>query len=330
FVPLPLAQGIDQLVTRGRSITNSFTMQPVWRFSPTVTFSGGYAAGFNKSHGVNDFTHSAGIRGVYNWRQEHNLFAGYTVNVFDSAGKTTIVHNVDFGDDFFSGLKIRLAPTWTLSGALGFAFNTGNTGPKFVNNVNLTLIKLWEDAILNFSIRRGLTTSLGLFSGPSTATIFSTGYGVRLTERLTGLAGADYSILDTDPVNVHVFRASAGLQYWLTNWLSSNLWYSRRWRHAGAGSKDVGMGSVSGNSVMMGISAHFDLYPNLGLARAAQRPLYAPMGTPVYERTELQQPLRPPPGAPEMRQQIQEPLREPARPTPPPPPPPDQQAPESR
>lgn len=326
FVPLPLAQGIEQLVSRGRTITNSFTVQPVWRYSPTVTFSGGYSAGYNKANGVNEFTHSAGLRGVYNWRENHNLFAGYTVNIFDTSGKTAVIHNIDLGDDFFTGLKIRLAPTWTLSGALGFAFNSGNTGPKFVNNVNLTLIKVWEDAIFNVAIRRGITTSVGIFAGPSTTNVFSSGYGIRLTERLTALAGADYSILDTQPVNVHVFRASAGLQYWINNWLSSNVWYSRRWRHAGPGSNDVRSGSVGGDSVMMGISAHFDLYPNLGLAQAAQRPLYAPMGTPVYERTELQQPLRPPAGTPEMQQQLQQPLRpESVRPPPPPPPAPSDQ-----
>jgi hypothetical protein len=165
---------------------------------------------------------------------------------------------------------------------------------------------------------------VGLFTGPSTTTTFSAGYGIRLTERLTALAGADYTLLgQKDNVDIEVFRASAGLQYWLTSWLSSNLWYSRRWRSAVVSAVDVPDGRVSGDSVIASITAHFDIYPNPGFARGGiDRPLFAPMGSPTYERTEMQQPLRPQSARPEVQQQLQQPLREePARPKPSPPPP---------
>jgi hypothetical protein len=322
FVPLPLAQEIQTLVTKGRIFTNSFSAQPVYQYSPVLTFSGGYGMGYSDGNGGRDFSHSAGVRGVYNWRQEHNLFAGYTVNVFNSGGKSTVVHSFDVGDDFFSNLKIRLSPTWTLSGAFGLAFNTGGTGPAVVNNVNVTVVKVWQNATLNLAIRRGLTTSVGLFSGPTTATTFSAGYGIRLTERLTALAGTDFSLLgEKSESNIQVFRASAGLQYWIASWLSSNLWYSRRWRSVTpSASIDVPAGHAGGNNVLASITAHFDVYPNPGLARGGiNRPLFTPMGSPTNERTELQQPLKPELGRPELQQAPQQPLREqPPRPTPPP------------
>jgi hypothetical protein len=328
FVPLPLVQGVENLVSKGRSLTNSLSMLPVYQYSPVLTFTGGYSLGYSNGNNTHEFTHTVGARGVYNWRQEHNLFAGYTVTIFDSHHHTTIIHSIDIGDDFFSNLKIRLTPTWTLSGAFGLSFNTGGTNlPAVIPNLNLTLQKVWQDSILNFSIRRGLSTSLGLFSGPSTTTTFSAGYGIRITERLTGLVGADYSLLGEKApfAEIEVFRASAGLQYWITSWLSSNLWYSRRWRSAEKSAVDVPGGRAGANNVLASITAHFDMYPNPGLARGGiNRPLFAPGGTPTYERTELQQPLRPDLGRPELQQPSQQPLREP---TPPPKPKPEESKP---
>jgi len=325
FIPLPLIQDVESLVSKGRSITNNFSVQPVYLYSPVLTFTGGYGLGFSNSNGSSDFTHSIGGKAVYNWRQEHNLFAGYTANIFTSHSsggktKTTTVHSIDIGDDFFSNLKIRLSPTWTLSGAFGLAFNTGGSGPTVVTNLNAVLVKVWQDATFNFAVRRGLTTSQGLFTGPSTTTTFSAGYGIRITPLLTGLVGADYSLLGQhQEAEIEIFRASAGLQYWVTSWLSSNLWYSRRWRSGTAKALDVPAGRASGDSVIASVTAHFDLYPNPGLARGGiDRPVFAPMGAPTYERTEMQQPLRPEGARPQAQQQLQQPLREPpARPTPP-------------
>jgi hypothetical protein len=324
-----LLQDVESLVSKGTSISNNFSVQPVYLYSPVLTFTGGYSQSFTNGNGAVDYTHTIGARAVYNWRQEHNLFGGYTLNIFDwhpfsGKSKTTYVHNVDIGDDFFSNLKIKLTPTLTLSGAFGLAYKSEGPGPKIVPSLNAVLSKVWQNAIFNFAIRRGVTTSVGLFSGPSTTTTFSAGYGIRLTERLTALAGADYSLLGQGhEADIEIFRGSAGLQYWLTSWLSSNLWYSRRWRSAVASAVDVPSGTARGNSVIASITAHFDVYPNPGMARGGiDRPLFAPIGSPSYERTEMQQPLRPGSARPDVQQQLQQPLREqPARPTPPPAPP---------
>lgn len=308
FVPLPLIQDVGGLVTKGSTLANFVSLEAAYLYTPNFTISGGYGTGYSNTKDGSETSHTVGIRGIYNWRQEHHLFAGYSVTVIDSGNGnnshngnshngrgTNVVHNIDIGDDYFSALKVQLDPTWTLSGSFGIGLNTGGGGPAVVNNASLTLIKIWQAATFNVAIRRGLTSSFGI-SGLSTTTSFSSGFGIRLTERLTGILGVDYSLFDTQDVNFNVFRASAGLQYWITNWLSSNLLYSRRFRHAGPGSNDVNSGNVSGDSILLALSVHFDLWPNPALARGAMHPLYPPMGAPLYAPPELQQPLRLPPG----------------------------------
>jgi len=152
-----------------------------------------------------------------------------------------------------------------------------------------------------------LTPSFGI-SGVSQTTTISSGFGIRLTERMTGVVGADYSISNTNSntssntssVDFNLFRASAGLQYWFTNWLSSNFMYSYRSCNCGSATQSnntsLVSGKVQGNTVLLAFSAHFDLWPNPALARGAMHPLYPPMGAPVYAPPELQQPLRLPPG----------------------------------
>ena len=57
-----------------------------------------------------DLFQTIGFRGVYNWRQEHNLHAGIYVNIYNSRrssnvnnrNNNNVVVNFDLGDDFFS------------------------------------------------------------------------------------------------------------------------------------------------------------------------------------------------------------------------------------
>jgi hypothetical protein len=246
--------------------------------------------------------------GVYNWRQTHNLHAGYTINIINSDSASSgggsggtgnrVIHNIDIGDDYFSALKLQLDPTLTLSGSTGIGINTSGTGPRVVNNLNLTLVKLWRTAVFNLAVRRGLTSSFGI-SGLSQTTSFSGGFGIRLTERLTGNWGFDYSMFETDRVDFDVFTATAGVQYWITPWISSSLWYNRRWRDAGSGANNnaalVSAGKIAGNSVLLAFSFYFDVWPNVGLSRAStQSLLYGTVGTPLYAPPEAPQPVTPP------------------------------------
>jgi len=315
FVPLPLYQDIGSLVTEGNTAANYFSLYGSYLYSPNFTMSGGYATGYSNFNGGSEISQSIGIRGSYNWAQLHNLHAGFTVSFINGNGNgngggkhnggSNVVYNLDIGDDYFSLLKIQLTPTLTLSGSAGIGLNASGDGPGIVTNGSLTLIKIWETATFNIAARRGLTPSFGI-SGLSLTTTVSSGFGIRLTERLAGILGVDYSLFNTQDDDVKVFRAGGGLQYWITNWLSSNLLYSYRWRDSGTLDTGGGgcnkttnclltAGQVAGNSIFLGLSVHFDVGPNVGLARGPIRPLYAPMGAPLYAPPEFQQPLRPAP-----------------------------------
>ena len=104
------------------------------------------------------------------------------------------MHNFDFGDDYFSNTKIELTPTLTLTLSTGLSFNAGSDGPSIANNSNVTLTKLWETATFTIGGRKGLTGSLGVAGISDTTTIFTT-FNIRLSERLSGSVGADYSLL---------------------------------------------------------------------------------------------------------------------------------------
>lgn len=308
IVPLSLAQGAGGLVTSGRTFANHATIDGAYLYSPNFTISGAAGTGYAKTDRRSEFSHSAGFRGVYNWRQTHNLHAGYTINIINSDNTSSggggggtgnrVIHNIDIGDDYFSALKLQLDPTLTLSGSTGIAINTSGTGPRVVNNLSLTLVKLWQTAVFNLAVRRGLTSSFGI-SGLSQTTSFSGGFGIRLTERLTGNWGFDYSMFETDRVDFDVFTAAAGVQYWITPWISSSFWYNRRWRDAGSGANNnaalVSAGRIAGNSVLLAFSFYFDVWPNVGLSRAStQSLLYGTVGTPLYAPPEAPQPVTPP------------------------------------
>jgi hypothetical protein len=306
---LPLFQDIVGLVSAGGSLTNFFSVDGAFLYAPQITISGSYSTGYTNRSIGSETSHSIGVRGIYNYRQEHNLHAGYTVTInsgngaSNSNGGSNVIHSFDIGDDYFSNFRIQLDPTLILSGSTGVGLNTGGKGPAVANNLNLTLIKLWERAVFSAAVRRGLTSSAGISAGPSLTTTLSSVFNIRLTERLTGILGLQYDIFETADVNFQTFRAGAGLHYWITNWLSSNLWYSHRWLNSGsgAGSADlVASGKVSGNSIILAFSAHFDVWPNVGLARGPTRPLYAPPGVPPFAVVPVTpQPVTPSPVTPQ-------------------------------
>lgn len=311
FVALPTYQDIGGLVTKGTNLSNYITVEGAYLYAPTLTFSGLYANGYSNSGGVGQVSNTAGVRGVYNWRRDHNLFVGYSVTILttnsrsakshNASNGTEVIHNIDIGDDYLSGFKIQLDPTWTISASAGLGINTAGGGPGLGTNVNVTMIKLWERAVFNLAVRRGFTGSYGISTEPALTTTFSSGFGVRITENLTGLMSAEYSLFETKDADFKVFRTATGLQWWVTPWLSSNLWYSYRFRDAGNGAGTTNLAStgvVRGNAVVATAAVYFDLYPNFRLARGSARPIFSPMGAPVYMGTEQQRPSTTEPSGP--------------------------------
>jgi hypothetical protein len=266
------SQELDDFISRGDQLTNRFTLGARYEHSPTLSFTGDYNFGYTAflDAGGRDFSHSVGARGFYRWREEHNLHAGYRISSIKSRnGDDNIVHDFDIGDDYLSSLKIDLDPTLTILASAGVGLNSNSSGPRIAGRVNVTAIKIWERATLSGGVRKGLTPSFGV-GGISDTTSFFTKFNIRITEFLTGLAGVEYSLYDTDDVNFNTFQASTGLQYRFTSWLSSTLGYAHRRRDAGSGATSSDLlerGTVNSNSVFLFFTSRFDVWPNVGLAR---------------------------------------------------------------
>jgi hypothetical protein len=186
-------------------------------------------------------------RGIYNWKQEHNFTRGIILCHFAKSrnGDDGVIHNFDFGDDYFTR-EYRPFDQY---------FGKRTVG----NNSTVTITKLWETASLTGALRKGFTPSFGMTGVSDT--------GIQLAERLSGNAAVEYSLYDTEDINIKTFQGSAGLQYISTTWLYSNLCciYRRSTAARGAAKADLlSRDNVNGNSVFLSIMARFDLWPNTG------------------------------------------------------------------
>lgn len=281
------AQNLRELISSGDLISNSIALQGSFLYQPDISFSGHYSNSIVNfiRDGGSDVFHTIGGRGVYNWRQDHNLHAGYSISISNSRnGNDAVIHNFDIGDDYFSNYTLQLTPTLSVTASSGLSLNVGNSGPRVANNTNLTITKLWETAVLNAGLRKGLTPSFGISGISDTTSIFGI-FNLRFTERLSTQANADWSFFDTKDVNFKTFRVGIGLQYLLTNWLSAALNYRFNQRISGSGSSSTDLlerGTVSSNAVSMVFTTHFDIWPNVGLARGLSSTSLTPvLKTPI-------------------------------------------------
>ena len=272
-VAQPSSRRLGDFISNGQELSNQFSLRGAYEYDQNLKLVAGYGLGFTSflDEGGNEISHQIGVRGVYKWKEEHNLNFGYGVEIIKSRdGKYNVIHNIDGGDDFFSTIKIQLDPTLTITALSGIALNAGGNGPTIANRSNITVTKLWERATLNVGVNKGLTPSFGV-AGISNTTSFFTNFNARLTELLTATANVDYSLFDTKDVNFNTFLASTGLKYQINSWLAANLQYSHRWEdnRSGAASTDLlSPGKVNGNNVSLNLTTSFDIWPNLGLARA--------------------------------------------------------------
>jgi hypothetical protein len=266
------SQTVGEFISNGETVANNFSIYARYLYAPNITISGGYTNQYSAylDQGGRDLSNQINVRGTYNWQQKHNLNAGYTMNILKSrSGEDNIVHSIDIGDDFFSDTKIQLAPTLTLSFSSGISLNSGGDGPSVANNSNINLTKVWESATISVGGRKGLTNSFGVSGISDTTTLFTT-FSIRFTERFSGNAGINYSIYDTDDVDFNTLNAYTGVQYAITSWLCSAFQYNYLRRHSGAGSRTTELGTrgnIYANSAFVTISANFDLWPTLGLAK---------------------------------------------------------------
>src|SRR6185295_4722075 len=114
------------------------------------------------------------------------------------------------------------------------------------SNANVTVTKLWETATLQGGLRKGLTPSFGV-SGISDTTTFFVDFNSQITGRLTSKINVSYSLWNTEDENFKTLAATAGLQYSINSWLSSNLYYGYYSSIGGSGGT-TNCGSGSSNT----------------------------------------------------------------------------------
>ena len=263
------ARNLKNFITGGDQLINYFSLQGSYLYRPDVSFSGGYTNTYTNfiDQGGSELFQTIGARGEYKWRQDHNLHAGYFISLAKARdGDTNYIHNIDVGDDYFTGYKLQLTPTLALAASTGLSFNIGNNGPRVANNTNLTITKLWETATLIGGVQKGLTPSYGV-SGISDTTSVSTNFLMRFTEKISINAGVNFSLFDTEDVNFKTFQGTLGLQYLIAPWLSSALSYNFRWLDSGSGATNTDLltkGVVKANTLVFTLTSSFDLWPNVG------------------------------------------------------------------
>jgi hypothetical protein len=280
-VPSSVARDLSDFITGGDQITNFFSFQTSYLYRPDVSFSGGYSNTYTNfiDQGGSELFQTIGARGIYNWRQDHNLHAGYFISVLKPReGGTSVIHNFDIGDDYFTDYRLQLTPTLSLAASTGISFNIGNDGPTVANNTNVILTKLWETATLSGGVRKGLTPSYGVAGISDTTSVF-TDFLMRITEKLTFTSGVNFALFDTDDVNFKTFQGTLGLRYLINTWLSSALSYNFRWIDSGSGASNtelLSQGVVKANTVFLTLTSSFDIWPNIRLARS-NSPTVAPV-----------------------------------------------------
>jgi len=259
----------SELGTGGDQLSNRFSFDGKFLYTPKITFTGGFSGRVQSflDEGGTDIDNSVGIKGTYQWGQ-HNLHAGYRIRFIDSRNENrndddNIIHEFDLGDDYFSKNLIRLTPTLTLSFSSGISLNTSGDGPTIANNTNVTLTKIWKGASLTAGVSRGLTGSLGV-SGLSNTTSFLSNFNIQLTRYLTANANINFFLFDTDDEDFNVLQAQTGIQYRIISWLSSGLSYIHRFR-------DGDTEDINANSVLLSLTAYFDIWPNPGLGKGLQQ-----------------------------------------------------------
>jgi hypothetical protein len=174
----PSQQNLKDFISAEDQLSNEFSLEGNFLYRPDLTFTGGYTNSYIKfiARGGTDSYQTFFVRGILNWKQEHNLHAGYSVSIFKSRnGDSGSIHSFDFGDDYFTSqiYTIQITPTLSLSASTGLSINTSNDGPRVANDSTVTVTKLWERASFAAGLRKGLTPSFGISGVSDTTDLFS-------------------------------------------------------------------------------------------------------------------------------------------------------------
>lgn len=278
----------NELVTSGDTLTNDFELYSSFSYSSNLTFDGRYRwryKAFFDAGGKED-SQELEAAGRYRLWPQHTLRVRYRFQLLRTRnGKSSTIHDFDVGDDFYGSRQINLTPTLWILASTGLSVGTEN-GFRLRHNLDISLVKIWRTAVFIVGARRQLTGSFGV-SGPSYTTDLFTNYTIQLSRRWTAFAAAAFSIYEVDGPDFETFQALAGMQYWLTSWMSANLVYNYRRLDPGkegVRQSEILRGSITeGNSIVVSLSAYFDIWPNVGFARGVAtnaQMLYVPSAGP--------------------------------------------------
>lgn len=260
-------QSLRDFVSRGFQLTNHASMAGSYLIAQDFSVNGFYSNSLTSltDAGGREVINLVGARSVYRWRQDHNLHAGYSASINRYRdGKHAVVHNFDLGDDYFTNYNLQLSPTLSLTASSGLSVNPVGNGPRVANNTNITVTKLWETAVFNAGVKKGLTPSFGISEISDTTSLFAT-FRYLFTERLSTGADFVWSLYDTKATNFKTLQANLVLQYAVTTWLSTTFGY----RFIGLQSSNrtdlLQSGTVNSNAVFLSLSTRFELWPTTGL-----------------------------------------------------------------
>ncbi len=301
-----VSQGSGDLVARGERLENQVGSRGGLGGGAGVALRGGYCweSIWFLGGGGKETSHSFSVGGEYKLWRQHTLRVRYTISLLQSRnGQDDLVHDFDLGNDFLGGLleeiipmqkEIHLTPTLSVRASSGVAIRTprgGNNsnsgsggsssgGSKFglEHKLDPEITKKWRAANLTLGVKRHFTGSFGV-SGPSFTTEFFTRFSWQLSRRFTVSTGAEFALFDADHADFTTFQALLGLQYWLTDWLSTNLAYSYSWAESQNGTlatDALGRGKIASNTVFLSFSMHFDVWPHFGLAKEGSGSLMGP------------------------------------------------------
>jgi hypothetical protein len=255
--------GVSTLLPRGDVLSNSFASNAAYLLAPRWTGSIGYTNNLSNftDPGGQNVTHRLFGGVSYAWRS--NLSLGGSV----SYSRYILTQATD--TEAFSasaGSSYSYDPTFTLSASVGVYVNhplqagqddiSTSTGPTF----NLTAEKTFEYGTLSLIGSQQITSSAGV-AGLSITRSALLVYAMELAQHLTGSISTSYINFDTSQTNFQIVQVFAALNYSLSQYISTGLSYSYRWRDSTQTVPGrITAGTVDGNIVQLYLRASYPVW----------------------------------------------------------------------
>ena len=255
---------VSTLLPRGDVLSNSFFGSADYLLAPRWTGRVGYhnnLSNFTDPGGQN-VTHRVLSGLTYGWSPTLSLLGSLAYSRYIVSRATdTETYNPT------AGFSYVYDPTLSASAAAGVYVNrplqaggnnniSSRTGPTF----SLTAEKAFAQATVSFNASQYITTSAGVAGVSLTRTVAVT-YTADLAQRLTGIIRTSYNDFDTSQTNFQVIQLLVRLNYSLSEYISTGLSYSFRWRDANQTVPGtITAGSIDGNIIQLYIRGSYPVW----------------------------------------------------------------------